>query len=614
MASALFLLLTLPALCHRLGWFFLRRVHDLSPAELFLVRCCLGFALLSAGSFLLLALELYDGKLLCLGYYLVGTFSLAAAVPNIVRQRWRPSRTELVLLGILGFMLLGALTPELDRDSLVYHSAVPAQYLLHGGFLPLPGNHFAAFPMNVELVYCLALAVAGVVGPKIVGFLCFLALVLLTRCCTRQLLGGKPGLEGLLLVTTPTLFFLGLSSYIDQTVALFLGLSLHLLLRWREEDGPAKLVLAGLCGAFAMGSKYQAVVWPAVLCGFYVRDLAAGRPRRHHLLVLVLACLGLVPWLVRNQAVYGNPVFPFLYDLFGGSGWDAERAGLYARHLFTYGLPDAAGDRDLVYFLTLPLRLSFQASFDSKLFDGVLGPWWLLSAPFLLVAWWRSHSPHKVPLALFSAMFFCAWAATSNQLRFLVPLVPLSAAASAVLLQRSRGLMLGILLACLLGATTYNIWAIQERVRSRGLVEFYLEDRGDHDAFLSRRLAVYPLYRYLSATLPREARVYLVGTRGYSLYLDRPALTDTFLDTWSFEQWLVHLTPEAVLGALRERGCSHLVLDHRALFGAKPYHDAADLERLSRLAEAFSVLEERYLVPLLASGSLRAYRLEELHK
>ena len=57
------------------------------------------------------------------------------------------------------YSLRYALIPETFYDALVYHLALPAQYILHGGIYPTPSNSYSGIPALPQMVSGLALAI-----------------------------------------------------------------------------------------------------------------------------------------------------------------------------------------------------------------------------------------------------------------------------------------------------------------------------------------------------------------------------------------------------------------------------------------------------------------------
>ena len=100
------------------------------------------------------------------------------------------------------------------------------------------------------------------------------------------------------------------------------------------------LALSGLMAGFACGTKYYAAICPFLLALFILNKSWRERVWAPLALFAGATALPVLPWLAKNWAYAGNPVFPFLHKLFPGSGgeWSAM-ASRYFLMLAEYGHP-----------------------------------------------------------------------------------------------------------------------------------------------------------------------------------------------------------------------------------------------------------------------------------
>src|SRR5690606_20462933 len=94
---------------------------------------------------------------------------------------------------------------------------------------------------------------------------------------------------------------------------------------WQSSANDRWLLLVGAFAGLMMGLKYTAAI-PALFFAGMLLWRAPGAPRRRvrPLLAFLLPAGALVaPWLLKNWAFTGNPVYPFLFH---GRFWDAFRA------------------------------------------------------------------------------------------------------------------------------------------------------------------------------------------------------------------------------------------------------------------------------------------------
>jgi hypothetical protein len=240
-------------------------------------------------------------------------------------------------MGLLsGTMPPGTLWPGEGNgyDVLEYHLGVPREYFEAGRISYLPHNIYSNFPFNVEMLYLSAIIVRG--GPVEAALVANLLNVLLGMLAVaavwlagREFGRGSGIVAGLVAASCPFLTYLCGVAYVENGMVMFAALSLAAVLRaGRLAGGRATkwIILAGLFCGLACGCKYTAI--PAVLVPLTLATIwlgVAGRPRRLALpVVFVFATMATFgPWLVKNIAMTGNPVFPLAHSVFG------ERLGVW---------------------------------------------------------------------------------------------------------------------------------------------------------------------------------------------------------------------------------------------------------------------------------------------
>ncbi len=307
----------------------------------------------------------------------------APAAPS-GRSVWELSAS--LLLGILllaGFVL--TLTPETGKDALIYHLAVPKLYLLHHGFYFIPGNVFAGYPLLGEMHYLLALFLQNDILAKAMNYAVLCGILLGIGLFARYLLREHafPALSMLIFVSIPSVFAVSHAAYNDLFVTFFTLAAIYSFLRWSEQRLTAWLILCGVFSGSAAACKYTALLrrrsvvsassgWPPTEDGSTLQAL------RRLALYAAAAFIAGSPFYLKNWIVMGNPFYPFFYGIFGGRGWDGDQARLYDLFIQNLGM-----GRNLLDYLLLPWNLSLRAKMDSPQFDGILGPIFLLTLPFL---------------------------------------------------------------------------------------------------------------------------------------------------------------------------------------------------------------------------------------
>jgi hypothetical protein len=255
-------------------------------------------------------------------------------------------------------------------DVLEYHLQVPREYFDAGRILFLPHNVYASFPQGVETLYLLLMYLAG--GPLAAAIPAQLLHAALGGLTVAALLLWTPRgwprvLVALVAGTTVWLAYLGSLAYVELGVLFFAAVAAGLLIS--EKPTLRTAFAAGICAGLAGGCKYTALVLVAGALGsawlIGMRDGPKTRAVRLGLYVFG-AILAFSPWLIRNAAFTGNPVYPFAYGWFGGRDWSAAQAEQWQRG---HSLPVESAS------LGARARIAFDELLNSGMYNQAL---WLL--------------------------------------------------------------------------------------------------------------------------------------------------------------------------------------------------------------------------------------------
>ncbi|RMH16933.1 MAG: hypothetical protein D6696_17145, partial [Acidobacteria bacterium] len=330
----------------------------------------------------------------------------------------------------------------------------------------------------------------------------------------------------------------------------------------------ARLLLAGICAGLVASTKVTGILGAAVLgalwlpvLGHAARRRTLGREARHFGLrfaLPVLACW--LPWLVKAGWYTGNPFYPFAYRLFDGAYWSGELGAQLAAWQRSIGM----GREPLDYLLLLP-RVILRGGRGYDHFDGALSPLWLLLLPLALTAVRRRPLVRRALAA--SGLYFLLWAMSAQQMRFLVPTLPLLALAAAVaaadLVARLRqGALRRLLAAVLVAAGLLHAGLGQLRVLAAGTRSFAVY-RAVAPQELVRR-ATPPVFAFANDRLPKSARILMLNTnRGF--FCRREYLADSFFEASQIRHWLAPAGDDvtALKQRLDEAGISHLLWSAR---------------------------------------------------
>jgi hypothetical protein len=176
-------------------------------------------------------------------------------------------------------------------------------------------------------------------------------------------------------------------------------------------------VLTGLTAGAAAGCKYPGVLTVVIPLGLLVVARAKDSFLRTGLLFSagVLATFG--PWLAKNLCETGNPVYPLVYSVFGGTDWDpASHAKWQAGHPLPVKQIDGPG------WIVRDTR--------DRLWDVFLGSDWqsglyLALAVAAAFAVWLRRSRVLILAAIYGVFLFLSWQYLTHRIdRFWVPMLP----------------------------------------------------------------------------------------------------------------------------------------------------------------------------------------------
>ncbi len=230
------------------------------------------------------------------------------------------------------------------------------------------------------------------------------------------------------------------------------------------------------------------------------------------------------PWYLWIAYCTANPIWPFLGRRVGHGFWnDADYAWL-DWFLRSYGW-----GRTLRSLLLLPWNLAFGQP---------IGEIRLQPAPFLLIpvtVWWAFRRKTGRLLLAAIAAYVLFWFSTSQQLRFLVPVLPvlvfLDARAldelTAAARRRLPSWAQGAIAALVFIAFSFPLLGTYRAVLQNGPLP---TTRAAREAFLRGRLPSYSIYSDLNRRYGRGYTIYALHDEGMKYYCDGIAVGDWFGD------------------------------------------------------------------------------------
>lgn len=468
-------------------------------------------------------------------------------------------KVVLVLIAIPVILaFIAALAPPTAKDTLLYHFAVPKAFIAQGSNDFIEGNIASYLALGTEMHSVWAMLLGGFLSPRAAeasaGATIWMFFPLLLAAAfgwAREIgVSRRSSLIAVLMIAAvPTAYHVAASGYIDLALALYVTLAIYSLSRWWRSLENGWLILIGIFLGAALSAKLTTVFVIAAFALIILLRVRKAKESEPDSLVkilisgfaaLLLAGFIAAPWYLRTWQQTGSPVFPFYMSIWPGDapGWDVDRSNLFQAMNSQYG---GIVKTPLDYLLA-PWNVSVVAQPEQAVyFDGVLGVAFLIGLPLLIWALWKFEMPIEIKIgAGVAATVFLFWLFSSQQLRYLLPILPvlaigIAAAVEKIAEKRSPLFMAAkysISVAAVFGLLTSLAWFLQKaplRVVLGG------ETR---DQYLARNLDYYPYYQALNTTTASDAKVWLINMRRDTYNLDRPVFSDYLFEDWTLRKLL----------------------------------------------------------------------------
>jgi hypothetical protein len=477
--------------------------------------------------------------------------------------------------------LIGALAPPTAKDTLLYHFALPKAFIAQHSNAFVDGNIASYLALGAEMHNVWAMLLGSLIDGRTaeaaagaVNWLFFPLLLAAIFGWARELdISRRSSLVAVLVVAAvPSVYHVASSSYIDVELALYVTLAVYGLTRWWKTQQNGWLVLSAIFLGASLSIKLTSLFILAAIAlvvVFRAREADqkdAGRIVALGFGSLVLAALIASPWYLRTWKATGSPLFPFYMSIWKGEapGWDVDRSNLFQAMNSNYG----GEHKWAVDYLASPWNISVAAQpEDARYFDGVLGVAFLIGLPLLGFALWKFDLPVEIKIcAGVAGIMFLFWLFSSQQLRYLLPILPLLAVAIAAAAEKASGLLRNATLVSLAAASLAAMLVSFAWFAQRAPLRVVLGGE-TRDGFLTRNLDYYSYYAQLNAEAPPDAKVWLINMRRDTYNLDRQVISDYLFEDWTLRQmvWDARSTPE-LRAKIAAMGVQYVLARHDLLF------------------------------------------------
>ncbi|QYO66083.1 ArnT family glycosyltransferase [Leptolyngbya sp. 7M] len=495
------------------------------------------------------------------------------------------------ILFLIAFPILlsfaASLAPPTAKDALLYHFALPKAFITQASNAFVEGNIASYLALGTEMQTVWAMLLGNIfsqrageaAGASVIWI--FFPLLLATIFGFAREIGidRRWALISVLMVATvPTAYHVASSAYIDVALGLFITLAIYSLTRWWKEPETGWLIFVAIFLGAALSAKLTTLF---VIAAFALVILLRTRKAQNNdpdrslkiagygFAALLAAGIVASPWYLRTWVKTGSPIFPFYMSIWPGKavGWDVERSNLFQAMNSQYG----GINKTPFDYVIAPWNLSVNAQPEIAIyFDGVLGVAFLIGLPVLLLALWKVDLPVEAKIgAGIAGIMFLFWLFSSQQLRYLLPILPILAISIAAAFQgldSGKGTIRKVgsyafVAAGLAALLTGAAWFLQKaplRVILGG------ESR---DQFLTRNIDYYPYYQWLNTETAPAAKVWLINMRRDTYNLDRPYFSDYLFEDWTLRQMVWESrSAEELKAKAAAMGVQYILTRHDFLF------------------------------------------------
>jgi hypothetical protein len=242
----------------------------------------------------------------------------------------------------------------------------------------------------------------------------------------------------------------------------------------------------------------------------------------------------------------------------GGVEWNAQLAAQFQGFMSRIGMSHSFRE----YFL-LPERVILSGGPRYEQFGGQVGRFWIALLPVVLVVSWKDAVVRRCAVPAF--VYFVCWAVSSEQTRYLIPILPLLAAAAAIAIARLPGIRSDAsasrALRWALG-TAAGVYLVVSAAPYLSDSRTWLEQYRLHPRAM-RQAGMLPVYDYINERLPQDARLMFLNTN-HGFFCKREYIADSFFEASQLNTLLLGpaRTEADIAGVLRSEHITHILVWH----------------------------------------------------
>jgi len=415
--------------------------------------------------------------------------------------------------------IVGALAPPTGNDALVYHLAWPKYFVKEHSIFYVPYSRTSLWPYFMEMLFTLGIILKNGIVAKLFHLLMGILTALAVFSFSRRHFNLQLSImASTICFLTPGIFTQATYAYVDLASAFFTFLSVYSFFLWFYTGSKRWIVLVGVFCGITMGVKYLgAYTCITLMIGLLVAIFWTKRLRFSEGIKIILIFVGFtvlvaIPWYIKSFIVIGNPIYPFMGELFWGTGWDLEFAPIGMGMGFTK-------------YIFAPWNLTmYPGSYGGD--ESQIGPVFIAIIPALLIIK-KVETPLKY-LIIFSVTFFVVWLLGYPAVRYLTPTIPLMSLGLVFIYKEitnlnsaffSRLVVLFVLV-CLVFNTCLSVYYSRGKI----LVAFGVQSK---DSYLRHNERSYNISKYVNNNLPVASQILAIESRTF--YFNRPTFREALV-------------------------------------------------------------------------------------
>ena len=439
----------------------------------------------------------------------------------------------LVLLSVAILLnLMGALSPEIFYDSLVYHLAVPNYYKLYHKIADMKYIFYSNLPMVHGMLYTAGLIIKDEIISKLINYSAGVLSCFVLFSIAVRYFNFRVGLLASLIFYTVTHVMISSWSCGTEMMLTFFGiLSLYSIMNYTAEE-KNWLFLSAIFAGLAMGVKYTGLFVALGILAVYIflEKKFSLKLLKNIFIWGLISSVIVMPWLVKNYIYKKNPVYPFMSNNFSKDTYsDYEKLKHFTIETRQFG------KLEIKNWIKHPWLITMGKVPNSENFT----PLFLFLLPLILF-FGKSPTVLKYGIVYFMVIWI-TWSFSSTMIRFMMPAFPAAGLIIAYHLKTGyykslKTILFWVVLVCC-GVSVYWagwIYYIQ------GGWQVVVGKQSKKD-FLSTTHSSYP-YGYYAAmefinkNLPGDSKVLFIGD-GRSFYIERIPVVSSAQDMTPLVEW-----------------------------------------------------------------------------